>query len=76
MRSGRSAASSWGRSRNNLPRRAKKLVEAGFDVIDINFGCPVKKLLGRCRGGFHLSQPEVAWKLSAGRARPCRPKFR
>lgn len=39
---------------------AAKLVEAGFDVIDINFGCPVKKVLGRCRGGFHLSQPEVA----------------
>jgi nifR3 family TIM-barrel protein len=39
---------------------AKKLVQAGFDVIDINFGCPVKKVLGRCRGGFHLSQPEVA----------------
>ena len=29
---------------------ALKLVEAGFDVIDINFGCPVKKVLGRCRG--------------------------
>ncbi|MEM7316458.1 MAG: tRNA-dihydrouridine synthase [Planctomycetota bacterium] len=39
---------------------ALKLVEAGFDIIDINFGCPVKKVLGRCRGGFHLSQPDVA----------------
>src|SRR5688500_15819342 len=39
---------------------ALRLVEAGFDVIDINFGCPVKKVLGRCRGGFHLSQPVVA----------------
>lgn len=39
---------------------AVKLVEAGFDVVDINFGCPVRKVLGRCRGGFHLSQPEVA----------------
>ncbi len=39
---------------------AQKLVEAGFAVIDINFGCPVKKVLGRCRGGFHLSQPEIA----------------
>ena len=39
---------------------AKKLADAGFDVIDINFGCPVKKVLGRCRGGFHLTQPEVA----------------
>ena len=42
---------------------AKKLVSAGFDVIDINFGCPVKKVLGRCRGGFHLSQPAVALEI-------------
>ena len=39
---------------------AVKLVEAGFDIIDINFGCPVKKVLGRCRGGYHLGQPDVA----------------
>ena len=42
---------------------ALKLVEAGFDVIDINFGCPVKKVLGRCRGGFHLGQPNVALEI-------------
>src|SRR5262245_40655924 len=42
---------------------AVKLVSAGFDVIDINFGCPVKKVLGRCRGGFHLSQPDVALQI-------------
>ncbi|WP_390621762.1 tRNA dihydrouridine synthase [Roseiconus nitratireducens] len=42
---------------------ALKLVEAGFDVIDVNFGCPVKKVLGRCRGGFHLSQPDVAIEI-------------
>ena len=42
---------------------ALKLVEAGFDIIDVNFGCPVKKVLGRCRGGFHLSQPEVATEI-------------
>lgn len=42
---------------------AAKLVEAGFDVIDINFGCPVKKVLGRCRGGYHLSQPEIALEI-------------
>src|SRR5437763_7269485 len=42
---------------------ARKLVQVGFDVIDINFGCPVKKVLGRCRGGFHLSQPEVALEI-------------
>ena len=44
---------------------AERLVEAGFDVIDINFGCPVKKVLGRCRGGFHLGQPEVALEIVA-----------
>lgn len=42
---------------------AKRLVAAGFDVIDINFGCPVKKVLGRCRGGFHLSQPDIAVEI-------------
>ena len=42
---------------------ALQLVRAGFDVIDINFGCPVKKVLGKCRGGFHLSQPEVALEI-------------
>lgn len=42
---------------------AIRLVDAGFDVIDINFGCPVKKVLGRCRGGFHLSQPETAIEI-------------
>jgi nifR3 family TIM-barrel protein len=42
---------------------AGRLVDAGFDVIDINFGCPVKKVLGKCRGGFHLGQPEVALEI-------------
>ena len=42
---------------------AVRLVHHGFDVIDINFGCPVRKVLGRCRGGFHLSQPDVALEI-------------
>lgn len=42
---------------------AQRLVAAGFDVIDINFGCPVKKVLGRCRGGFLLKQPETALEI-------------
>jgi tRNA-dihydrouridine synthase B len=42
---------------------ATRLVENGFDVVDINFGCPVKKVLGRCRGGYHLSQPDVALEI-------------
>jgi nifR3 family TIM-barrel protein len=42
---------------------ALKLVAAGFDVIDINFGCPVKSAVGGCRGGYHLSQPAVALEI-------------
>lgn len=42
---------------------AAELAAAGFDVIDINFGCPVKKVLGRCRGGFLLSQPKTALEI-------------
>lgn len=42
---------------------ARRLAAAGFDVIDINFGCPVKKVLGRCRGGYLLSQPDVALEI-------------
>jgi len=46
-----------------FPPAARKLVEAGFDVIDINFGCPVNTALGGCRGGYHLSQPETALEI-------------
>src|SRR5487761_295685 len=42
---------------------AAELAAAGFDVIDVNFGCPVKKVLGRCRGGYLLSQPATALEI-------------
>ncbi|MEW6251878.1 MAG: tRNA-dihydrouridine synthase [Planctomycetota bacterium] len=42
---------------------AAMLVQEGYDVVDINFGCPVKKVLGRCRGGFLLSDPPTAVEI-------------
>ena len=42
---------------------ARALADAGYDVIDINFGCPVRKVLGRCRGGFLLSDPPTAIEI-------------
>jgi nifR3 family TIM-barrel protein len=42
---------------------AARLAGLGFSVIDINFGCPVKKVLGRCRGGYLLSQPATALEI-------------
>ncbi len=55
-----------------FPPAAMKLVAAGFDVIDLNFACPVKKVLGRCRGGFLLSDPETALSI-VGRVREALP---
>ncbi|OGD22071.1 MAG: hypothetical protein A2W03_05435 [Candidatus Aminicenantes bacterium RBG_16_63_16] len=34
--------------------------DAGYDVIDLNFACPVRKVLARGRGGFLMSRPELA----------------
>jgi nifR3 family TIM-barrel protein len=41
-------------------RAAVELVEHGYDLVDINFGCPVRKVLGRCRGGYLLTTPYAA----------------
>ncbi len=51
---------------------ARRLVAEGYDVVDINFGCPVKKVLGRCRGGYLLSQPAIALEI-VGRVRDAVP---
>jgi nifR3 family TIM-barrel protein len=48
-----------------FPPAALKLVAAGFDVIDLNFACPVKKVLGRNRGGALLGEPARALEIIA-----------
>jgi tRNA-dihydrouridine synthase B len=61
---------------------AAAMAEAGYDIIDINFGCPVKKVLGRCRGGFLLSEPKTALDIvrrvveAVGEHRPVTVKMR
>ena len=39
---------------------AKVLLSLGYDVIDINLACPVKKIKRKCRGGHLLSVPDEA----------------
>lgn len=41
-------------------KAARELVNAGYDVVDINFGCPVNKVLGRRRGGWLLQDTATA----------------
>ncbi len=61
---------------------ARLMAEAGYDVIDLNFGCPVPKVLGRCRGGYLLSTPETALRMvdevlgAVGGERPVTVKMR
>lgn len=44
--------------------QAAKLVEAqGFDVVDLNFACPVNKALRRKRGGRLMDNPELAIEI-------------
>ncbi|TWT57139.1 putative tRNA-dihydrouridine synthase [Thalassoglobus neptunius] len=47
----------------DFAKAAKKLSSLGYDVIDINFGCPVKSAIGGCRGGYHLGQPQEAIEI-------------
>ncbi len=67
---------------NDFGPAAAAMADAGYDVIDINFGCPVRKVLGRCRGGFLLSQPDVALEIvrrvydAVGATKPVTVKMR
>jgi nifR3 family TIM-barrel protein len=43
-----------------MARAAKILHERGYDVIDLNFACPVKKIKNKARGGHMLLDTERA----------------
>ncbi|MHB1158261.1 MAG: tRNA dihydrouridine synthase [Phycisphaerales bacterium] len=43
-----------------IAEASKILVKLGYDVIDVNLACPVKKIKKRCRGGHLLSSPDEA----------------
>ena len=38
-----------------MARAARILADAGYDVIDLNFACPVKKIKNKARGGHMLA---------------------
>src|SRR3954451_17261679 len=38
----------------SMSRSASLLQQAGYDVIDLNFACPVKKIKNKARGGHML----------------------
>jgi len=60
----------------------KVLVGMGYDVIDVNLACPVKKIRRKCRGGHLMQHPDEAIailsaaKEASGDAVPCTVKLR
>jgi nifR3 family TIM-barrel protein len=46
-----------------MAEAAAVLRELGFDAIDLNFACPVRKVLSRQRGGFMMTQPGKAIEI-------------
>jgi tRNA-dihydrouridine synthase B len=43
-----------------MAQAAIVLRDMGFDVIDLNFACPVKKVVGKRRGGYLMDHPDLA----------------
>lgn len=46
-----------------MARAARLLADAGYDVIDLNFACPVKKIRTKARGGHLMGEPETAIQI-------------
>jgi nifR3 family TIM-barrel protein len=43
-----------------MAEAARSLVRMGFDIIDLNFACPVRKVVSHKRGGALMNDPERA----------------
>ena len=55
-----------GNDSDTMARAAAVLQAVGFDVIDLNFACPVRKALARRRGGYLLQEPRRALDIVRG----------
>ncbi len=53
-----------GSSSDEFVSAALKLLECGFELIDLNFACPVKKVVGKSRGGYLVSDPVRAINIA------------
>ena len=64
-----------GNDPETMARSAAALAGMGFDSIDLNFACPVKKVLARRRGGYLMKEPDLALAIvrSVVRSVPGKP---
>ena len=67
---------------DDIAAGCKILVDLGYDIIDVNLACPVKKIRKKARGGHLLSAPDAAVdilkavKQAVGDDVPCTVKLR
>ncbi len=47
----------------SMASAAAALGGLGFDVIDLNFACPVRKVVSKKRGGYLMGQPDRALEI-------------
>ena len=53
------------RRRRTLAAAAERVAQQGFDMVDLNFECPVRRLLARGEGGALLADPPAIARLVA-----------
>ncbi len=53
-----------GNEPQTLAGAARVMQEMGFDVVDLNFACPVNKALRRRRGGHLMRDPRLAVEIA------------
>ncbi len=53
-----------GNTPSEMAGAAVELIKMGLDVIDLNFACPVRKAISRKRGGYLMSDPDLALDIT------------
>lgn len=70
----------FGADPNILSDTAKKLEHRNFDILDINMGCPVPKVVNNGEGSALMKNPEligeIVRKVSSGYSKPVTVKIR
>src|SRR6516225_8203848 len=54
-----------GADRIVMAEAARVVEERGFDIVDLNFECPIKRLLNRQEGGALMADPPAIEKIVA-----------
>ena len=63
-----------------LAEQAKRIEERPFDILDLNMGCPVPKVVNNGEGSALMKDPKLAWEIvhavSEAISKPVTVKFR